>query len=109
VRVNKSLQVNAYIPPGYHYSSYNPGLSTDIMYPLFWAWERTEITKPLAAQLKNQLYTALSLQQYLLPVFVPVGAFLLIVGFSLTVFMGCLSYRCKRVEFPDGYERIRDE
>lgn len=79
------------------------------MYPLFWGFERSEITPPLASQLKSQLYTALSLQQYLLPVFVPVGAFLLIIGFSLTVFMGCLSYRCRQVEFPDGYEKIRED
>lgn len=75
------------------------------MYPLFWAFERSLVTEQLASKLKNSIYVALSLKSYLIPVFIPAGLALIVLGFVLVVFVGCLNYRCRRVD--DTYEQIQ--
>eukprot|EP01114_Cavostelium_apophysatum_P001798 TRINITY_DN1156_c0_g1_i4.p1 TRINITY_DN1156_c0_g1~~TRINITY_DN1156_c0_g1_i4.p1 ORF type:complete len:756 (-),score=105.59 TRINITY_DN1156_c0_g1_i4:1163-3430(-) len=106
VQVNKSLQVNLYVPSdSYNYIFYTPGIQKGAMYPLMWAWQRAIITKPLADQLRDKLYLILKIQKYLLPVGVPIGGLFLLIGLFLSIPMGCFGWKFTRMQ---QYEVIND-
>jgi hypothetical protein len=58
--------------------------------------ESAAVTDDLAAQLKNQLYLAIEVQQVLVPITSPVGSVLVLVGAVLFVCFGLLNYRCRK-------------
>ena len=108
IQVYKNLQVNAYVEEGTNkFVFYNPGFKTGVMYPITWAYEVEVISQPLADQIKNQLYSIITFESVVIPIFVPVGLFLMFIGFFVMVILGLCKYRLTK-EAPHDYAIIND-
>jgi len=92
VQVWKCLQVNIYPEESGPYSFYNGNFTTGLIYPIMWAYEQETITQPLADEIINQLYSTLKFQALAVPIFVPIGAFFLLVGLFVLVVLGIMDY-----------------
>lgn len=98
--------MNAYIPPGSpKFLYYNPGMATGVMFPIIWAYEEETITDDLAGQIRNRLYAVLTFERIAIPIFVPVGLFIMFIGFFVLVVLGILNYRLQKI--PQGYQVIQ--
>jgi len=108
VSVSKGLQVNILVPPNSDkFMFFNPKFPVDIMYPIMWAIQVSTITPALADIMITQLYGTLSFIHLSLPVFVPVGSVLAIVGFLLAIVFGHLN--CRLHKPTSGYVTINTD
>lgn len=112
VQAYKNLQVNVLIPEGTDkFIGYNPGIRTGIMFPILWAYEQETINDALANEIKDRLYAIIVFQSVVLPIFIPVGVVLSIIGFIATFVFGICNYRLRKIPLPSkvGYEIINND
>jgi len=105
LQVNKNLQVNALIPQDTsQFMYYNPGIRTGIMYPIMWAYEKETLTTQLADKIKDQLYSIITIEGIIIPVFAPLGIFLILLGLLFVIPCGIFNFRLQKIR--SNYERI---
>jgi len=110
LQVHKSLQVNVYLENSAAIAYFDPYVPAGIMYPILWAFERVTVTEELAGQITAQLYTMLTLEDLLLPVFVPVGGLFVLLGLFVAVVIGHVGCRLHKEEKAASmYSRINTE
>jgi len=80
-------------------------MATGVMFPIIWVYEEETITDDLAAQIRNRLYAVLTFERIAIPIFVPVGLFIMFIGFFVLVVLGILNYRLQKI--PQGYQVIQ--